>query len=116
MRAPVRQLLTIELIAEAVIERYLGDHAPKPVGENHRMGSTVKDIAVYLGRSESSVRKVIDDARGFVPGCSSSREVIYGATRAYVYYPNLWKLREMIRELRTRLVVGPHLANAEVSS
>ena len=68
---------------------------------------TVADLAGLVGKSESTVRKVINDAHG-IPGCCMSQEgrtsysksfrgMESGAHMVWVYGPSRETLRKLIR-------------------
>lgn len=93
--------LTPEMIRDAVVERFLA------TGQ----GSTVKDLAGYLLRSESTVRKVITANYGAVDGTlydevsreSHSRNYpgqSVGAHKVSVYIPDPQHLRAMLLAAR----------------
>lgn len=93
-------------LVEAVVEGYL----------EGGKGLTVKQIAPRLGWSESKVRRVLDEGHGLLEGLTLHKESFTshstdyrmmesGSHQAWVYYPTMFKLREMVLALRSEVKV-----------
>lgn len=90
-----------EAVRDAITEGYLETGKPLDVAQ----------IARRLARSQSAVRRVIDEAHGAVEGTTARQEsrpnqsrsyagIVVGAHKVWTYVPTLWALRAMVLDLR----------------
>lgn len=96
-----KSTITIDMVADAVIELYMA------TGRD----SDVPTIATRLGCAVSTVRKRIDEVRGAIPGCqlyAGSRQTYsksypgmeHGAVAVSEYGPRRETLRRMLNDAR----------------